>query len=463
MELMAALMPHQTTAASLDTLSPDLRQLAQIFSKALSDYLHDPATFKASLNAHRPTDPPPTQNLVDEDDKDEVLDFSDSFNTKKPKTTTTTELPETTTFTTDRPIKNEIASIVNEILQDPEDITGRKVPSEVNPLIKEETQYRYPVTSRDINLLTYLPAESIYSSTTARPLDNNFVESIPTSTTFPITPEPIPMIPADELPYPVPDYVEIGYQKPKYSPTTPRTYYANDPINLGPNYAEFQPPSLDTVLSHFAPHDLNSLAIFSVHTNPSPNPVSVAVHLPTQSTSVRHHVTVLTSSHSEPKSQVTTYRPMISKLLFPLPTVQNVQNEYESLQSANTASFPASFRNAQSILQNTKEKLVKSWLTEERSVSQIITETIPTTYAPATTFEPVTETIPQETTTDGATSENPEDVPRARKVDGGGSKLVLLLVKNGERTQSGEQISRTKLLEALLVANKTSSAEVEGE
>ncbi|KAF4522436.1 hypothetical protein B566_EDAN012336 [Ephemera danica] len=478
MKLMESLVPQmEATTVASQKPSPDLRQLAQIFSKALADYLEDPEGFRQTLSSVRPTDAPPLHNFVDEE-KDEVLDYSDTVNTKRPRTTTT-ELPETTT--TEYPVKNEVASIVNEILQEP---TARKVPD--NLLVHEETQYRFSTPN-------YLPESSV--TTTDRTLENTVAENIPaaSSTAYPITPDTIPEIASDKFAYSVPEYVEIGYQKASRSHGG---YFEPEPIDVrGRNEA-----SLQAVLQHFAPHDLNSLAVFSVDTNPSPvevsihtnnpspTPVSVAVHIPPQTKNI-HRVTVLTSSHNTQVSKHgTTYRPMISKLLFPLPTVTAEKRpvEYgESLVSENTASFPPSFRNAQSLIQASKERILKSWLNEDKSVSQLLTETIPTT--PATTNEPVTEDIPttvrptrpgtsaylpeshdeddlaHKTGVEYATTSTPnpdEEVPTGRRVnDEGGQKLVLLLVKNGVAAEPSEDISRNKLLQALLEAGRNTSAE----
>lgn len=65
--------------------STDLRELAQVFSRALSAYLEDPDSFRRILSEVRPTEPTSahtsetTQAL--EENEDEVLDFSDASNT----------------------------------------------------------------------------------------------------------------------------------------------------------------------------------------------------------------------------------------------------------------------------------------------------------------------------------------------------------------------------------------------
>ncbi|CAH1392036.1 unnamed protein product [Nezara viridula] len=57
--------------------SSELRELAQVFSRALSAYLEDPETFKEILAQVRPTEPSNTDHTTPSPD-DEVLDFSDA-------------------------------------------------------------------------------------------------------------------------------------------------------------------------------------------------------------------------------------------------------------------------------------------------------------------------------------------------------------------------------------------------
>lgn len=57
--------------------TPRIRQLAQVFTQALSAYLDDPATFKKVLEEVRPTEPPP-QDTFTGTEEDEVLNFSDA-------------------------------------------------------------------------------------------------------------------------------------------------------------------------------------------------------------------------------------------------------------------------------------------------------------------------------------------------------------------------------------------------
>lgn len=115
----------QQSGGSLDDLRKSngtrLRELAQVFTHALSAYLLDPDTFKKVLTEIRPTEPSrttletdlwattttpyPAQQEDEDDDslggeKDEVLDFSDDSNDIRQKLTTTYpttfELPSTT-------------------------------------------------------------------------------------------------------------------------------------------------------------------------------------------------------------------------------------------------------------------------------------------------------------------------------------------------------------------------------
>jgi hypothetical protein len=86
-----------------------LRELAQVFTQALSAYLQDPDTFKKVLTEIRPTEPSQAieneittaSSITTEDypsvtkEKDEVLDFSDDINSIRKRRPTTTVIPET--------------------------------------------------------------------------------------------------------------------------------------------------------------------------------------------------------------------------------------------------------------------------------------------------------------------------------------------------------------------------------
>lgn len=92
--------PNQDSENDLDTensngpvqTTPRIRQLAQVFTQALSAYLDDPATFRKVLEEVRPTEPPnvetttiaatTTTGVPSEDD--EVLNFSDADVKVKP-------------------------------------------------------------------------------------------------------------------------------------------------------------------------------------------------------------------------------------------------------------------------------------------------------------------------------------------------------------------------------------------
>lgn len=62
--------PVQTT--------PRIRQLAQVFTQALSAYLDDPATFRRVLEEVRPTEPPQITDKYTGTEEDELLNFSDA-------------------------------------------------------------------------------------------------------------------------------------------------------------------------------------------------------------------------------------------------------------------------------------------------------------------------------------------------------------------------------------------------
>lgn len=86
--------PNQDSENDLDTensngpvqTTPRIRQLAQVFTQALSAYLDDPATFRKVLEEVRPTEPPnvetttiaATTTTSAPSEEDEVLNFSDA-------------------------------------------------------------------------------------------------------------------------------------------------------------------------------------------------------------------------------------------------------------------------------------------------------------------------------------------------------------------------------------------------
>lgn len=93
--------PAQDSDNDLDTensngpvqTTPRIRQLAQVFTKALSAYLDDPATFRKVLEEVRPTEPPlletttnaaATTTVSAPSEDDEVLNFSDADVKVKP-------------------------------------------------------------------------------------------------------------------------------------------------------------------------------------------------------------------------------------------------------------------------------------------------------------------------------------------------------------------------------------------
>ncbi|RZF34889.1 hypothetical protein LSTR_LSTR012886 [Laodelphax striatellus] len=93
--------------------STDLRELAQVFSRALSAYLEDPDTFRRVLSEVRPTEPTPADGTMPLDESgDEVLDFSDvksvNNNAYQPSASTT---PEPEILTTVSPMQDNFFSI----------------------------------------------------------------------------------------------------------------------------------------------------------------------------------------------------------------------------------------------------------------------------------------------------------------------------------------------------------------
>nr|AWK28264.1 cuticular protein [Nilaparvata lugens] len=92
--------------------STDLRELAQVFSRALSAYLEDPDTFRRVLSEVRPTEPTPADGTMPPDESgDEVLDFSDvkSVNNNAYQVPATTPEPEV--LTTVSPTQDNFFSI----------------------------------------------------------------------------------------------------------------------------------------------------------------------------------------------------------------------------------------------------------------------------------------------------------------------------------------------------------------
>ncbi|XP_065354597.1 nuclear pore complex protein DDB_G0274915 [Calliphora vicina] len=98
-----------TTDATIKALSekPESRKIAQVFSNALTNYLNDPAKFRESLAAVRPTDP-----TVDKNSKFVTVTDSTLFN----QGTAATYLPTTPTQgpnTADATTQSNIASVIN--------------------------------------------------------------------------------------------------------------------------------------------------------------------------------------------------------------------------------------------------------------------------------------------------------------------------------------------------------------
>ncbi|KAK9511869.1 hypothetical protein O3M35_000442 [Rhynocoris fuscipes] len=87
--------------------SSELRELAQVFSRALSAYLEDPDTFKEILAQVRPTEP--NLDVTTPSPEDEVLDFSDAHRENRGKSTVA---PKTTILDTPVDI-DQINSLVS--------------------------------------------------------------------------------------------------------------------------------------------------------------------------------------------------------------------------------------------------------------------------------------------------------------------------------------------------------------
>lgn len=149
-------------------VSPDLRELAQVFTKALSAYLDDPEAFRKVLSEIRPTEPSATEtstNPVDypsvTQEDDEVLDFSDVTKTSYRRRTTTPAYRETTTeYVTESPTTNRDAENFVVSLSPKQNISYVKVPDVelTAPLIEslDESQSRY-----------YTPPPSVIGTTNA--------------------------------------------------------------------------------------------------------------------------------------------------------------------------------------------------------------------------------------------------------------------------------------------------------
>lgn len=71
--------------------SPDFREIAQIFSRALSAYLEDPEQFRKILSEVRPTEPPAFNGPKNEVAEEEILSFSENESTTQKSTTLTSD------------------------------------------------------------------------------------------------------------------------------------------------------------------------------------------------------------------------------------------------------------------------------------------------------------------------------------------------------------------------------------
>lgn len=153
--------------------SPDLRELAQVFSRALSAYLENPEQFRKILSEVRPTEPPSLNENVNGEASsfdDEVLAFSEDVGmqstTKLLSTTSTRNVnnfsADQVTFTTQVPIKSTIKNpetfaeeINNFMFHDPHAFLGH---SESNEFNVNETYYpssKYPSNATTLPAVTY--------------------------------------------------------------------------------------------------------------------------------------------------------------------------------------------------------------------------------------------------------------------------------------------------------------------
>lgn len=73
--------------------SPDFREIAQIFSRALSAYLEDPEQFRKILSEVRPTEPPAFNGPKNEVAEEEILSFSENESTTQKSTTLASDDP----------------------------------------------------------------------------------------------------------------------------------------------------------------------------------------------------------------------------------------------------------------------------------------------------------------------------------------------------------------------------------
>lgn len=79
--------------------SPQIRELAKVFTHALSAYLHDPSTFRRVLSEIRPTEPPIASNEILSNRVGRTEDFNKGTGPTYLPTVATTSATATTTFT----------------------------------------------------------------------------------------------------------------------------------------------------------------------------------------------------------------------------------------------------------------------------------------------------------------------------------------------------------------------------
>ncbi|XP_065211428.1 uncharacterized protein LOC135839364 [Planococcus citri] len=186
--------------------SPDLRELAQVFSRALSAYLENPEQFRKILSEVRPTEPPSTNDNANGEASsidDEVLAFSEDVGMKstpfpvKSTVAKNTNIPiDRVTFTTPAPVKSTIKDpetfaeeINNFMFADPHNFLGHLESNEFNV---NETYYPTPGHPSNITTLpttrtqfTVSPLLDFTKNVTRFSPSTSFTEAASTvSTTF---------------------------------------------------------------------------------------------------------------------------------------------------------------------------------------------------------------------------------------------------------------------------------------
>lgn len=190
-------------------VSPDLRQLAQVFTKALSAYLDDPEAFRKVLSEIRPTEPAlSTEQLSGSNDfsastkeEEEVLDFSDVSKVTPKKKSTTVSATQGVTAT---PYKENSVKSVSEIENSVINYSGWASNTELTaPLEETSDSSNSYVTSTPLSGTTNTIAEEINGF-----IDNSQTSSDATDSYFPVA----------ETSYSVGRFQNNFDQTTKYSP-----------------------------------------------------------------------------------------------------------------------------------------------------------------------------------------------------------------------------------------------------